>query len=117
MIRAAFDQADSRDSVRARTWVVLVDGDPHRIRLLHAEAVRRSVTINIVCDLIHVLEYCRRGARCLHAADDPAAEQCVAAGALGLPAGNSDQVIDLKRSDSIRVAHPLEMVDTATSGP
>ncbi|MFF5212661.1 hypothetical protein [Streptosporangium sp. NPDC000396] len=94
VIRAAFDQADSRDSVHARTWVVLVDGDPHQIRLLHTEAARRSVTINIVCDLIHVLEYCWRGARCLHAADDPAAEQCVAAWALGLLAGNIDQVID-----------------------
>jgi hypothetical protein len=43
--------------------------------------------------LIHVLEYCWRGARCLHTADDPAAEQRVAAWALSLLAGNIDQVI------------------------
>ncbi|MEV4015660.1 hypothetical protein AB0J35_34670 [Nonomuraea angiospora] len=53
--------------------------------------------IHIVCDLIHVLEYLWRGARCLHAADDPAAEQRVAGWALGLLASRIDEVIaDLK---------------------
>lgn len=93
VIATAFDQAEARDAAHARPWVVLVDGDPHQIRLLQAEAARRGVTIHIVCDLIHVLEYCWRGARCLHAADDPAAEERVAGWALGLLAGNTDQVI------------------------
>ncbi|MFD0857260.1 hypothetical protein ACFQ07_33965 [Actinomadura adrarensis] len=73
------------------------DGDPHQIQLLRAEAARRGVAIHIVVDLIHVIEYCWRGARCLHAADDPAAEERVASWALGLLAGNTDQVIsDMK---------------------
>ncbi|MFI0451898.1 hypothetical protein [Actinomadura sp. 6N118] len=75
MIATAFDQATARDGAHARTWVVLVDGDPRQIRLLQAEAKRRSVSIHIVLDLIHVLEYCWRAARCLHTADDTAAEQ------------------------------------------
>jgi hypothetical protein len=94
VIATAFDQATARDGGHARTWVALVDGDPHQIRLLHAEASRRGVTIHIVCDLIHVLEYCWRGARCLHDPDDLAPEQQVAAWALGLLAGNIDQVIE-----------------------
>lgn len=94
VIRTAFDQATARDSAHARAWVALVDGDHHQIHLLRAEAARRGVTIHIVCDLIHVLEYCWRGARCLHTADDPAAEQRVAVWALGLLAGDIDQVID-----------------------
>ncbi|WP_433191215.1 ISKra4 family transposase [Actinoallomurus sp. CA-150999] len=94
VIACAFDQAGARDAAHARPWVVLVDGDPHQIRLLQAEATRRGATIHIVCDLIHVLEYCWRAARNLHTADDPAAEQRVAAWALGLLAGNTDQVID-----------------------
>ncbi|WP_127938333.1 hypothetical protein [Nonomuraea polychroma] len=48
------------------------------------------MTIHIVCELIHVLEYCWRAARCLHAPDDPAAEQQMAAWVLGLLAGNID---------------------------
>ncbi|KAB2350139.1 hypothetical protein [Actinomadura rudentiformis] len=49
------------------------------------------MTIHIVCDLIHVIEYCWRGARCLHTADDPDAERQVAAWALGLLAGNTNR--------------------------
>ncbi|WP_231509751.1 hypothetical protein [Streptosporangium roseum] len=94
VIGIAFDQAEARDVAHARTWVVLVDGDLHQVRLLRAEAARRGVAVHIVCDLIHVLEYCWRGARRLHAADHPAAEERVAAWALGLLAGNTDQVVD-----------------------
>lgn len=94
VIATAFDQATARDGAHARTWVVLVDGVPHQIALLQAEAARRGVRIHIVCDLIHVLGYCWRAARCVHDADDPAAEQQVAAWALGLLAGHTDQVID-----------------------
>jgi CheY-like chemotaxis protein len=103
VIGTAFDQAEARDSGHARTWVVLVDGDPHQIRLLQAEAARRGVTVHIVCDLIHVLEYCWRGARCLHTADDPAAEERVAVWALGLLAGNTDQVIDDMKSQAAAI--------------
>ncbi|WP_267594768.1 hypothetical protein [Carbonactinospora thermoautotrophica] len=71
VIGTAFDQAEARDGTHARTWVVLVDGDPHQIQLLQAEAARRAVAIYIVCDLIHVLEYCWRGARSLHTATTP----------------------------------------------
>ncbi|KAB2348590.1 hypothetical protein [Actinomadura rudentiformis] len=46
-------------------------------------------TIHIVCDLIHVIEYYWRAARCLH---DPDAEQQAAAWILGLLAGNLNQV-------------------------
>lgn len=97
VIAVMFDQAEARDSIHARTWVVLADGDHHQIQLLQSEAERRRVPIHIVCDLIHVLEYLWRGARCLHAADDPAAEQRVAGWALGLLAGRINDVIaDLK---------------------
>jgi hypothetical protein len=56
VIAAAFDQAEARDPAHRRTWVVLVDGAGHQLDLIRAEAARRSVTIHIVIDLIHVLE-------------------------------------------------------------
>lgn len=92
MIDTAFDQAQARDPGHARTWVALVDGDPHQIRLLQTQAARRGATTHIVCDLDHVIEYCWLGARCLHAPDDPDAEQQVAAWVLGLLACDLDQV-------------------------
>jgi hypothetical protein len=87
-------------SAHARPWGALVDGDLHQIALLGAEAKRRGVVLPIVCDLIHVLEYLWHGARCLHTAEDPAAEERVASWALGLLAGYLDQVIDDVRAQA-----------------
>ena len=89
MIAAAFSQAGARDPQHQRTWVVLVDGAEHQLDLIRAEAARRGVTIHIVIDLIHVLEYLWKAAWCLHPAGDPAAEDWVAVKALAVLAGDS----------------------------
>jgi hypothetical protein len=57
--------------------------------LVRAEATRRGLTIHIVIDLIHVLEYIWKAAWCLHPAADPAAEDWVAVQALAVLAGDS----------------------------
>jgi hypothetical protein len=88
VIAAAFDQAEARDPARRRTWVVLVDGAEHQLGLIRAEAARRGITISILIDLIHVLEYIWKAAWSLHAAD-PAAEDWVAVKALAVLAGDS----------------------------
>ena len=51
-----------------RTWVVLAGGAEHQMDLIRAEAARRSVTIHIIIDIIHVLEYVRGAAWSLHEA-------------------------------------------------
>jgi pimeloyl-ACP methyl ester carboxylesterase len=89
MIAAAFDQAEARDPQHYRTWVVLVDGACHQLDLIRSEAQRRGVTIHIVIDLIHVLEYIWKAAWSLHAAGDPAAEDWVAVKTLAVLAGHS----------------------------
>ena len=89
MIAAAFDEAQARDPQHLRTWVVLVDGAEHQLDLIRAEAARRAVTIHVVIDLIHVLEYIWKAAWSLHEAGDPAAEDWVAARALAVLAGDS----------------------------
>jgi hypothetical protein len=92
VIAAAFDQAEARDPAHRRTWVVLVDGAEHQLDLIRAEAARRGVTIHIVIDLIHVLEYIWKAAWSLHPAADPAAEDWVAVKALAVLAGDSARV-------------------------
>jgi hypothetical protein len=92
MIAAAFDQAGARDPQHQRTWVILVDGAEHQLDLIRAEAARRDVTIHIVIDLIHVLEYIWKAAWSLHPAGDPAAEDWVAVKALAVLAGDSARV-------------------------
>jgi hypothetical protein len=91
MIAAAFDEAEARDPLHLRTWVVLVDGAEHQLSLIRAEAARRGVTIHIVIDIIHVLEYLWGAAWSIHPAGDPAAEDRVAARALTVLAGGSDR--------------------------
>jgi hypothetical protein len=92
MIAAAFDQAEARDPQHKRTWVVLVDGAEHQLGLIRAEAARRGVTVRVVIDLIHVLEYIWKAAWSLHPAADPAAEDWVAVKALAVLAGDSARV-------------------------
>jgi hypothetical protein len=89
VIAAAFDEAEARDPAHLRTWVVLVDGAEHQLDLIRAEAARRAVTVHVIIDLIHVLEYIWKAAWSLHEAGEPAAEDWVAAKALAILAGNS----------------------------
>jgi hypothetical protein len=91
VITAMFDEAGARDPGHQRTWVVLVDGAEHQLDLIRAEAARRSVTIHLIIDIIHVLEYLWGAAWSLHEAGDPAAEDWVAVKALAVLAGDSDR--------------------------
>jgi hypothetical protein len=72
---------------------VLVDGARHQLDLIRAEAARRKVTIHILVDLIHVLEYLWRAAWCFYQDADPAAEPWVAGHAVRILAGEADAVI------------------------
>ncbi|MFE9240467.1 ISKra4 family transposase [Streptomyces sp. NPDC007007] len=92
VVAAAFDQAEHRDPTHRRCWVVLVDGARHQLDLITAEAERRDVTVHIVIDLIHVLEYLWDAAWCLHQAGDPAAEAFVARHARTILGGGAEQV-------------------------
>ena len=64
VIGQVFDEATRRDPQHQRTWVALVDGHRQQIDAIKAEATRRQVTVHIVVDFVHVLEYlwkaCRR---------------------------------------------------------
>lgn len=78
VVTAAFDEATRRDPDHQRTWVVLVDGNRHQIEAIQAEATRRGVTVHIVVDFIHVLEYIWGAAWSFFHPGDPDAEQWVA---------------------------------------
>jgi hypothetical protein len=92
VIAAAFGQAEARDPARQRTWVILAGGAGHQLGLIRAEAARRGITISILIDLVHVLEYRWKAAWSLHTAADPAAEDRVAVKALAVLAGDSARV-------------------------
>jgi hypothetical protein len=57
VLEEAFAEATSRDPERTKTWVALVDGDPTQIRHFEELAREQEVTLTIILDGIHVLEY------------------------------------------------------------
>jgi hypothetical protein len=92
-IATLLGQAERRDPGHARTWIALVDGDNHQIEAIRAGAARRDITITIMIDFIHVLEYLWKAAWCFHTPRDPAMEDWVTAQALDILHGRTGDVI------------------------
>ncbi len=92
VIATAFDEAERRDPEHRREWAVLVDGNNPQIEAVTAEAARRGVTITIVIDFIHVLEYLWKAAWSFFDKGEPAAEKWVADQARKILMGKARQV-------------------------
>ena len=103
-IGKVFDQAGRRDPGHARTWIALVDGDNYQLGLFRAAAAARGITLAIVIDFIHVLEYLRKAAWCFHAPRDPAMEDWVIAQGLDILHGRAGEVIT--RIQALAAEHP-----------
>jgi hypothetical protein len=101
-----FDQADRRDPGHLRTWIALLDGDNYQLGLFQAQAAARGITLAIVIDFIHVLEYLWKAAWCFHPPRDPAMEDWVTAQALDILHGRVPEVI--ARITRLAAGHPPE---------
>jgi len=71
VIAAMFDEATRRDPEQQRTWIALVDGACHQIDRIKAEGRRRGVTVTIVVDFVHVMEYLWSAAWSFFSEGDP----------------------------------------------
>ena len=65
-IAKLFDEAERRDPRHQRRWVVVLDGNKDQLALVQAEAARRRVSITIVLDFIHVLQYLWKASTAFH---------------------------------------------------
>ncbi|MGH3175512.1 MAG: ISKra4-like element ISHoc2 family transposase, partial [Streptosporangiaceae bacterium] len=92
-----FDQAGRRDPDHLRTWIALVDGDIYQLGLIQAAAAARGITLTLLVDFIHVLEYLWKAAWCFHPPRDPAMEDWVTAQGLDILHGRAGQVISNAR--------------------
>jgi hypothetical protein len=77
VVEQVFDEAERRDPTHQRPWVALVDGNNHQLDRIQAEAQARGVTVSIVLDFIHVLEYLWRAAWSFYDEGDPDAQAWV----------------------------------------
>jgi len=103
-ITAVFDQAERRDPGHARPWIALVDGDRHQIDVIRDQAAARGITVTILVDFIHVLEYLWKAAWCFCPPRDPAAEDWVTAQGLDILHGRTGEVIS--RIQALTAADP-----------
>ena len=92
VIAAAFGEAGRRDPQHEREWAVLIDGNNTQIEAVTAEAGRCGVTVTIVIDFIHVLEYLWKAAWSFFDKGEPAAEEWVADQARKILHGKAAQV-------------------------
>ena len=77
VIDDAFAEALRRDPTRRRHWVVLVDGQPDQLRRIQRAARKAHVTVTIIIDIVHVLEYLWEAAYAFHARGSEEAETWV----------------------------------------
>src|ERR1019366_4199424 len=91
VIAAAFDEAERRDCGHRRPWTALVDGNRTQIEAIEAEAGRRDVTVTVICDFVHVLEYTWKAAWSFFDKGDPDAETWVATQAARILEGKAAQ--------------------------
>ncbi|CAN5901532.1 hypothetical protein BH23ACT10_BH23ACT10_30030 [soil metagenome] len=92
VVAAMFDEAERRDPDHARTWIALVDGNNHQIDRITTEADTRGITVTIIVDFVHVLEYLWRAAWSFFDEGDPDAETWVRDKARAVLAGHATRV-------------------------
>ena len=89
VIAAMFDEAERRDPAHQRTWVALIDGNREQIDAIRAQAAARHVTVTLLIDFIHVIEYVWKAAWTFFYPGDPDAEAWVADHARTILAGRA----------------------------
>lgn len=102
VVSRLFDEAERRDPEHRRTWVALVDGNSHQIEVIRAEARRRQVTVPILVDFVHVLEYLWKAAWSFHEEGDPEAEEWVRAKAMAVLSGDASRTAAAIRRSATR---------------
>jgi len=109
VIEAAFEEANKRDPKRKKNWVAVVDGNKPQLDLLNTFAIKYSVTLTIVLDLIHVIEYLWRAAYVFNEKESLEAQAWVSERLLEILQGNSSTVAGgIRRSATLRALKAQE---------
>ncbi|HET9257375.1 MAG TPA: ISKra4 family transposase [Pseudonocardiaceae bacterium] len=78
VIAAMSGEAERRDPAHERTWVALAGGNRQQIDTIRDQATTRGVTVTVVIDFVHVLEYLWKAAWTFFYPGDRDAETWVA---------------------------------------
>lgn len=103
VIAEAFQEARSRDPEKVKTWVALVDGNAKQLELLQEGAEREGVSLTILLDVIHVVEYLWGATWALHPEGSVEAEAWVSERLRRILCGQSSEVAaGMRRSATLR---------------
>ena len=92
VITEMFKEGEARDPSHAKTCVALVDGNPTQLRLVKEQARAFGVTLTIIIDIIHVLEYLWKASHAFYKEGDPLCEKFVSDRFLRVLHGQCSQV-------------------------
>jgi hypothetical protein len=118
VIAEAFDEAQRRDPLHRRTWVALVDGNDHQLRVLRKLARRQKVHLTIVLDFIHVSEYVWNASLAFFSEQQAGREDWVEERLSRILCGNASQVAaGIRRSATRRglIKYQRKAVDTCAN--
>jgi hypothetical protein len=102
-IAKLFDEAERRDPPHQMRWVVVLDGNKDQLACIKAEAARRGVTITVVLDFIHVLQYLWAASTAFHPETAAEREQWVLSRLLEILRGKASDVAGgMRRSATLR---------------
>ena len=98
-----FAEAQRRDPEQRRPWVMLVDGHKDQLKHIRACIARYGVSVILILDFIHVLEYLWKAAYAFCAPGTEEAEAWVQERALEVLKGRASQVAGgMRRSATLR---------------
>ena len=109
VIEAGFAEGRRRDPEHQAEWVALVDGDPTQIDYIEKAAKASGVSVVIILDIIHVLEYLWKAAKALFDPEDPKEAQWVADTIESLLQGRGNTIVrSLRRSATLKGLSPTQ---------
>ena len=92
VVEQLFAEAQRRDPLHERTWLVLVDGQEAQLGEVEMAIATHRVDTVVIQDFVHALEYLWKAAYCFHADGTEKAESWVQAHALALLKGKVSDV-------------------------
>ena len=92
VISEIFQEGQARDPHHEKQWIALVDGNKKQLRVMKEQAKAFDVTLTIIIDIIHVIEYLWKASHVFYKEGDSRCEQFVTQRLLLVLHGQSSQV-------------------------
>jgi hypothetical protein len=115
VIEEVFAEAACRDPLHQKSWVALVDGNKHQIRILRRMAKEKGIDLTLIVDIIHATEYLWDAGRTFYPDSGQELESWVRDRLLQILRGNAGYVAGgMRRSATMRnlAACDRKSVDT-----